>query len=205
MKNESTKPPRSIEKRMAELERRVRRIEQGDRAVSPTAPSRGHQNAPGRLWVTPVLEKRSGPPFEGHDARGSIVYAGSVATAGISSILWEVERPLPPMLEATWDTAASVLAALGHPVRLRIIRHLLRGARSSQELLEIEGIGTTGRLYHHLRELELCGLIVSPTRNEYVVPPQKVVPCLVVIAAAGELSQSGISNTSSTGGDDDAS
>lgn len=126
------------------------------------------------------------------------MYAGSLTSAGTGTVAWQIERPVPALMETEWDSASPVLAAVGHPIRLKILHRLLEGARSSQELQEIADLGTTGRLYHHLRDLLASGLIVSPRRNHYAIPPNKVVPCLVIVAAAYELA----SQVSAAEGDD---
>jgi len=77
-----------------------------------------------------------------------------------------------------------VLAALAHPLRLEILRRLLLGARTLGELQEIEGTGTSGQVHHHLRELRGAGLVVSQRRNDYAIPAERVVPLLVIVAAA---------------------
>src|SRR5689334_4378883 len=52
---------------------------------------------------------------------------------------------------------AARLAALGHPVRLRLLLAVLRGATGTAELAEVPGIGTSGRIYHHTRTLTAAG------------------------------------------------
>ena len=143
--------------------------------------------APDQLWAVEVLQSRSGPAFEGARAEGSVVYAGAATTPGAGSVAWQIERPVPPLLEHSWEGAAPVFAALGHPLRLEIVRRLLDGAHTSHELQGIAESGTTGQLYHHLRELQACGLITSPRRNHYAIRPEKVVPCLVLVAATAAL------------------
>jgi hypothetical protein len=69
-------------------------------------------------------------------------------------------------------------------VRLELVRRLLGGARTAQELAEIPEVGTTGQLYHHLRELQSAGLVTQRRRNDYAVPVDRVIPCLVLVAAA---------------------
>ena len=171
-----------LERRLRAVERELRR----SRARGGEAPA-PRSTAPDRLWAVEVLQGRSGPPFDGPRARGSVVYAGAATTPGAGSVVWQIERPVPPLLEHGWEGAAPVFAALGHPVRLEIVRRLLDGAHTSHELQEVVEGGTTGQLYHHLRELQACGLITSPRRNHYAIRPEKVVPCLVLVAATAEL------------------
>jgi hypothetical protein len=39
-------------------------------------------------------------------------------------------------------------------------------------------------VYHHLRQLTSAGWLRSAARGRYVVPPERVVPLLTVVAAA---------------------
>lgn len=173
----------SVVARLDELERRVAALEgaaAGAAGARPVPPS-------DQPWAVDVLRERRGTPYEEGSVSGGLLYAGYLRTPGSGLVAWQVERPLPPALKTTWEVAAAVLAALGHPLRLEIVRHLLLGARTSQDLQQLPGLGSTGRLYHHLRELLASGLVESRRRNHYAVPPAKVVPCLVAIAAAAEL------------------
>ena len=80
-----------------------------------------------------------------------------------------------------------MLAALGNPVRLEIVRRLLLGEVTVQQLQEMPELGTTGQLYHHLRELQAAGLVMQRRRGRYGVAPDKVVPSLIIIAAAANM------------------
>lgn len=56
------------------------------------------------------------------------------------------------MLETECSDQATVFAAPGHPVRLELLRHTLSGVHPTADREEIESIGTTGQLHHHLRQ-----------------------------------------------------
>lgn len=187
--------------RLTALEGRVTSLEAGQASGASAA----RVPTPDMPWAVDVLRERRGEPFESPDARGGLVYAGYLRTPGTGLVAWQIERPVPPALRRTWEVAAPVLAALGHPVRLEIVRRLLLGARTSQDLQEIPEIGSTGRLYHHLRELQECGLVESRRRNRYGIAQTKVVPCLVMIAAAAELGVQQPSQAESDGDGDEAS
>jgi hypothetical protein len=77
-----------------------------------------------------------------------------------------------------------VLAALAQPVRLRLLLAVLNGRHTSAELGQIDGSGTTGQLYHHLRQLVAAGWLRSAGRGQYQIPPERVIPLLVALAAA---------------------
>jgi hypothetical protein len=69
-------------------------------------------------------------------------------------------------------------------VRLRLLRRVLGGARSTAELADDKELGTTGQLYHHLRQLAATGWLRSTGRGRYAVPGERVVPLLVILTAA---------------------
>ncbi len=91
---------------------------------------------------------------------------------------------LDALLEADWSLAADVLGALGHPVRLVVLRQVLRGVQTVAELGSTDGLRTSGQLYHHVRQLVAAGWLRSPGRGRYEVPAARVVPLLVILAAA---------------------
>jgi len=91
---------------------------------------------------------------------------------------------LNALLEAYWDTAAEPLAALGHPVRLAVLRGVLTGLHTTAELAALDRLGTTGQLYHHLRQLQAAGWLRSTGRGRYDVPATRVIPLLVILTAA---------------------
>jgi hypothetical protein len=179
--------------RLAALEERVSRLEQRKHRPEPAAAESGAATPPGNgFWALEVLQGRSGPPFEDSGVSGSVLLAGTATTPGTGSraeagqgtVVWQEEHPLPALLASGWGDAAGALAALGHPVRLELIRRMLAGAHTTHELAEIPDLGTTGQLYHHLRELQAAGLVVQRRRNDYAVPSDRIIPCLVLVAAA---------------------
>jgi DNA-binding transcriptional ArsR family regulator len=129
----------------------------------------------GRLEQRQVRETAV-PPFED----GSVLFAET----RLGAVVWQEERPVAALLAGGWADAAGALGALGHPVRLEIVRRLLAGAHTTHELAEIPDLGTSGQLYHHLRELQAAGLVTQRRRNDYAVPADRVIPCLVLVAAA---------------------
>jgi DNA-binding transcriptional ArsR family regulator len=161
--------------RIARLEERVGRLEHDK------GPPRAARDG---LWALEALRGRRGAPFESDGVAGSLVYAGIVNAPGTGTVVWQEEHPLPVTLQDDWSEAAGALSALAHPVRLEIVRLLLRGARTTQELAEIPDLGTSGQLYHHLRELQAAGLVTQRRRNDYAVPADRVVLCLILVTAA---------------------
>lgn len=56
--------------------------------------------------------------------------------------------------------------------------------RTAADLSGLDGVGTTGQVYHHLRLLTGAGWLRATARGHYAVPPHRVLPLLAVLAAA---------------------
>jgi hypothetical protein len=87
------------------------------------------------------------------------------------------------VLEADWTEWAGALAALGNPVRLTLLQQILRGTSTVSGLSEVQGLGTSGQIYHHLRQLTAEGWLHSPSRGVFAVPPSRVVALLAILVA----------------------
>ncbi len=166
----------SDDDRIGALERRVAALE-GE-------PAPGPEPEGDRWWLLEHLARNAGPAFARDGVAGSVAYGGRVRAPGTGEIVWQMEHPASDVLEGDLDAAAAVLAALGHPVRLNILRRIALGAQTVGELQELAGTGTSGQIHHHLRQLRAAGLIVQQRRNHYAIPADRVVPVLVAVAAA---------------------
>ena len=93
----------------------------------------------------------------------------------------------PDLLAADWEGAAPLLAALGHPLRLAILRAVLHGQHTTAELQADPNLAAGGKLYHHLRDLQAGGWLLLQGRGQYTVPAERVLPLLVILRAAGGL------------------
>jgi hypothetical protein len=82
-----------------------------------------------------------------------------------------------------WAELAGVLGALGSPVRLTLLEEISRGRSTVAALSEVEGLGTSGQIYHHLRQLTAEGWLHSPSRGTFTVPPPRVVALLAILEA----------------------
>lgn len=182
-------PHSDVTAELAELRARLERIEaaaggaEAPRPEAATAPPDPPAQQ-SRFWVLDGLSANTGPAFSRDGVSGSVVYGGHVAAPGVGELRWQMGHPAPDVAEADLDGAAQTLAALGHPFRLRLLRRLLLGASTLAELQEPTGQGTSGQIHHHLRELRSAGLVVSRRRNHYEIPAERVVPLLVIVAAA---------------------
>jgi hypothetical protein len=133
------------------------------------------------FWVLEGLRER----LAGSEG-GEVVFAGAVETAA-GATSWQYGHPTEALLdldEGAAVTAAARLSALGHPVRLRLLLAVLRGHTSPAALAELDGMGTTGQVYHHVRTLTATGWLRSAGRGQIHVPGERIVPLLVAVATA---------------------
>ena len=134
----------------------------------------------GDYWVLGGLRERV-------DEEGGVVVAGRVRLPTGERFEWQWGRPTGYLFgdEAVdWADLAPAVSALAHPVRLRLLRRVLEGAHTTAELADDEALGTTGQLYHHLRQLSAAGWLRSTGRGRYAVPGERVVPLLTMLVAA---------------------
>jgi ArsR family transcriptional regulator len=89
-----------------------------------------------------------------------------------------LDLPAPP--------TAEVLAALGHPVRLALVRRLLAGPASAADLQDAAGLSSTGRSTNHLRALSATRVVAQDGRT-FRVPTTGVVPVLTMMLGAGDV------------------
>lgn len=171
--------------RLAKVEAATGASDDGGASVS-AAPdgASGADGPPSEFWLLDGLARHTGPAFSRDGVTGSVIYGGHVTAPGVGELSWQMGHPAPDVAEADLDRAAQRLAALGHPFRLRLLRRLLLGASTLAELQEPTGQGTSGQVHHHLRELRSAGLVTSRRRNHYEIPPEQVIPLMVVVAAA---------------------
>lgn len=114
----------------------------------------------------------------------AVLFTGSVTLPTTATYVWQQGADAGALVEQEWDFAADPLSALGHPVRLTVLRAVLRGQQTTAEISADGGHGTTGQLYHHLRSLLAAGWLRSAGRGRYEVPAARVVPLLAILAAA---------------------
>ncbi|HEY5978948.1 MAG TPA: helix-turn-helix domain-containing protein [Microlunatus sp.] len=158
----------------ADLAERVRRLEE---LVSGRPPARPDSAGPDAdtFWILDGLEQRVGS--------GAIAYAGSLARDD-GPVRWQLTHDSDELIERDWTALAPTLGALGHPARLHILQLITRGeAASAADLADTPGLGSTGQIYHHLRQLVGAGWLRSTTKGRHEVPPERLVPLLVILAA----------------------
>ena len=128
------------------------------------------------FWALRGLQERLGE-------QSAVLFTGSVTLPTGEHLEWQEAVATDPLLEADPTAAVDALSALAHPVRLQLVHKVLHGRRTVPELSE--GLGTTGQLYHHLRQLVAAGWLATSGRGRYEVPPTRVVPLLTLLATAG--------------------
>ncbi|MGW1894720.1 ArsR/SmtB family transcription factor [Streptomyces sp. NPDC002004] len=169
---------------MVDLERRLAAVEQ---AVEQTDGRSGSAPSPERepgddLWALHGLKDQLAEL--GAD-NGGVLFTGAVRTPTGQRYEWQYGLVTDTVLDGDWADAAESFAALGQPVRLRLLREILGGRRTAAELTKLDGTGTTGQIYHHLRQLAAAGWLHTAGRGRYEVPADRVVPLLVMLTAAG--------------------
>jgi ArsR family transcriptional regulator, arsenate/arsenite/antimonite-responsive transcriptional repressor len=133
-----------------------------------------------------ALGERAGPE-EPTGQAGEISYRGQVRLAdGAGPVAWTIGYDAEASLALPAGPVTEVLAALGHPVRLALVRRLLTGPAGTGELVAAAELSSTGQLYHHLRTLTSARLVEQDGRS-YRVPATAVVPILVAVVAAADL------------------
>ncbi|SEH03652.1 Helix-turn-helix domain-containing protein [Nonomuraea solani] len=164
------------EDKLAELERRIARLES---RADPVAPSL-------TAAATGMLHQA-----KEEDELGTVGYAGAARLAGGES-LWDRRLSLTELLAADWAPVAAILESLGSLPRLALLAALVRQGRCTSADLQgvLGGDGeetTTGQLYHHLRALQSARLITQRRRGEYEPAPQAMPQVLTILAATFNL------------------
>ncbi|MBF6543726.1 ArsR/SmtB family transcription factor [Nocardia brasiliensis] len=163
----------SLEERVAELERRLD-------GLLPFANGNGNEASSDR-WAAARLHEEFAATDE---PNGGVLFAGSLRLPTDEQYSWQATFTTGDLIEDDWAETAECLAALGNPVRLRLLREIMGGRRTAAELVGLEGVGTSGQVYHHLRQLAAVGWLHTAGRGRFEVPAGRVVPLLIALASA---------------------
>ncbi len=158
-----------IANRLAELEERVAALEAGPSPVVTI------DDDP--YWALTALQERLPDP-------GGVVLVGAVGLPDGRRAEWQQGLVTDALLDVDWRESADVLAALGHPVRLALLQRFLAGAGTVADVAGPDGLGSTGQVYHHLRQLVAAGWLRSTGAGRYEVPVARVVPLLAMVMVA---------------------
>lgn len=156
--------------RVVALEAKVERLESGVAAAGSVGTD------PGRFWALHGLLERAG------EHGGQVLFTGATELPTGEHYRWQQGASTAELLELDWADHAGAFAALGHPVRLSLLQHILGGTRTAAALQENAELGTTGQLYHHLKQLLAAGWLQAEGRGRYAVPGERVIPLLVLLA-----------------------
>ena len=165
-----------LERRVSELERRFTELIEGKLPKEPLPAAIRRTDV---FWALEGLRERVGD-----DTSGAVLYTGTVDLPTGEHYDWQYGTAVDDLLAADWSEWAGTLGALGHPVRLLLLRRVLAGTRKAADLAADESLGTTGQLYHHLRQLVTAGWLHSAARGIYSVPGERVVPLMVILSGA---------------------
>lgn len=113
---------------------------------------------------------------------GAVMFGGSVTTDG-GTYEYQWTRPTEVVTEHAWSDQIEHLAALAHPVRAEMLRHLLSGPATPADLVAAEVVTSTGTAYHHLNALQAAGWVAKEA-GAYAIRPARVVPLMAIIIAA---------------------
>ncbi|MCP3801823.1 helix-turn-helix domain-containing protein [Allokutzneria sp. A3M-2-11 16] len=134
-----------------------------------------------------ALEGRAatGEPLR-EDGGGLLAYEGTVTLH--HELSWKILSRPEPLLGLPDAPRTEVLAALGNPVRIAVIRLLATdGPQPASALQAAAGLGSTGQLYHHLKALTGARIVEQDGRGSYRLRPQATVPVLIMLAAASDI------------------
>ena len=161
--------------RIEALERRVAALEslESQRGSStgsvPADDERDHT-----FWALDGLRTRAPEP-------GAVMMVGSVRTPKGHHAHWQVAEEAGELFASDFADRADSLAALAHPVRLRMLQRILTDADTVRDLADTGEFGTSGQIYHHLRQLTAHGWLRAIGGGRYEVPAARVVPLLAIL------------------------
>lgn len=115
---------------------------------------------------------------------GAVMLVGSVTAPNGQTAKWQYGTVVDDIFGSDFSSRAEAMSALAHPVRLRILQHLLSGAETVQDLTTAGEFGTSGQIYHHLKILVSAGWLSAGPRSRYSVPAERLVPLLVMLTGA---------------------
>jgi ArsR family transcriptional regulator, arsenate/arsenite/antimonite-responsive transcriptional repressor len=182
-----------LEQQMREVTRRLATLE---RAAGPFQgagfgpgfpPGPGTRHGPGEPALPPGHRPGGRGGEDGEEGGGAAVGYWGSGQFGSRRAAIRQQMTLSGVFAAEPEGVTRVFAALASPARIVLLRTLVDGPRTSQQLREVLDAPSVGQLYHHLRELLAAGLVVQPSRSVYEIPPGKVVAVCVAISAAAHL------------------
>lgn len=165
---------KSLREQLALHEQRIAALEQ--RKDSGTSNTHAQDlSVDSRFWALERLQSES---------PNSVLFTGSVDLESGEHYAWQQQNEPMHLLQRDSQRLASAMAALGSQPRLDLLKAIYAGQGEITALQNVPGMGTKGQIYHHLRQLESAGWVESGGRGRYRIPAARVVPLLVMLAAA---------------------
>jgi hypothetical protein len=165
-----------LTQRLATLEHRIELLERESTPGPQDPDMSGERDQSDKFWALNGLSARL------RAGAGAVLFTGVVALPTGEEYVWQREQNTDVLLGSDWSELSPAIAALGHRVRLQLLHLVLTGTRSVAELQADHRMGTSGQLYHHLRQLVAAGWLHQTARGHYMVPAGRVVPLLVLLA-----------------------
>ncbi|ATG50350.1 transcriptional regulator [Brachybacterium vulturis] len=144
-------------------------------AAASTPVQSSSEPAEDAFWALTSLKEHCPTP-------GAVVFAGAV-DVGAGHLEYQWGRPTEHLLATDWAEHAETVAALGHPLRLALLRRLLDGEHTVAQLVDELELASTGVAYHHLSALQGGGWVTTPRRGSWALAAPRVVPLLAIITA----------------------
>ncbi|GAA1453278.1 ArsR family transcriptional regulator [Nesterenkonia lacusekhoensis] len=126
------------------------------------------------FWALEGLRARTPEP-------GAVMMVGSVQVPSGGEARWQMAAGADELFSSDFADRAESLSALAHPARLRILQQLMAEAETVQDLVGTGEFGTSGQVYHHLRQLTSSGWLRASGGGRYEVPAARVVPLLTIL------------------------
>src|SRR4051794_30415606 len=121
----------AIEQQLAELVAHFR----------PGEPTAAKPPAGDLYWALNGLRERAGD-----EGSGAVLYTGTVDLPTGEHYDWQYALTVDDLMAGEWPDSSGTLGALGHPVRLQLLRRILGGVHTTADLAADEALGTTGQL-----------------------------------------------------------
>lgn len=119
----------------------------------------------------------------GKTGHGTINFSGQFQETG-GSISFSWTKHPQDLLEHSWQSSFTRLAALAHPQRAMILKQLLKEPCTVSELCRLEVTSSTGTAYHHLNDLEASGWVQKGQGGVYEIPSERIIPLFVIVSAS---------------------
>lgn len=160
----------ALEERVAVLEAALRQ-DAGGASSTETPQTPSDDDA---FWALEGLRARTPEP-------GAVMMVGSVQVPSGGEARWQMAAGADELFSSDFADRAESLSALAHPARLRILQQLMAEAETVQDLVGTGEFGTSGQVYHHLRQLTSSGWLRASGGGRYEVPAARVVPLLAIL------------------------